>query len=174
MFNSLKPKQNIKWLCQLKPTKDFDLETMQKLKEGGLSVVLWGVESGCDRILDLMNKTTNKTGIAKVLRDSKDAGITNAIFIMLGFPSETQDEFIETMNFLEKNNENIDIISTSIFGLQEGSLIYDAPSKFSISKINKTKRTLLDESISYDLESGNFGLTQEEANKLRKKYNKIV
>jgi radical SAM superfamily enzyme YgiQ (UPF0313 family) len=82
----------ITWMCQLRPTSDLDEDTMRILHDSGLRVVLWGVESGSDRILDLMAKGTNTADIAKVLKASHDAGIRNVVYIIFGFPGETEDE----------------------------------------------------------------------------------
>jgi radical SAM superfamily enzyme YgiQ (UPF0313 family) len=166
----LKP-LNVFWTCQLRPTKDLDLETLTTLSESGLKSVIWGVESGCNRILKLMQKGTNKEDNAKVLADSKKAEIKNVLYIMFGFPTETKEEFLETINFLKDNQENIDLISTSTFGLQKGTPIYNSPAQFNITKITETKRTVLEPKISYHT---NSGLTSEEIKQLKKSYKKTL
>ncbi len=161
----------VKWEAQLKPTKELDYKTLKTLKDSGLTAVLWGVESGCERILRLMNKGTNKNDITKVLKDSHKAGIKNVIFIMIGFPSETKEEFLQTIDFLKSNSENIDLVSTSVFGLQRGSIVYNEPQKFGITEIREEKRTVLDPKISYEIMSG---LTQAQAESMHKKYKKTI
>lgn len=162
---------NIYWTCQLKPTKDLDYETLKKLKESGLRLVMWGVESGNDRILTLMRKGTNKKDIEQVLQGSHDVGIKNNVYILLGFPTETKDEFLETIEFLKKNERNIDLVSASVFGLQKNTEIYNHPDMFGITNIIEEERTILNPKISYELREG---LTQEEANKLRNRYKKTI
>jgi radical SAM superfamily enzyme YgiQ (UPF0313 family) len=166
----LKPLK-VEWTCQLKPTKDLDKETLKILGDSGLKMVLWGVESGCNRILNLMRKGTNKEDIAKVLKDSSDAGIKNCLFIIFGFPTETKEEFIETIDFLKQNEACIDLISTSIFGLQKGTPICECPADFGITKITETKRTILEPSIEYEVSSG---LTQKQANLARQRYRRTL
>lgn len=162
---------NIKWTCQLKPTKDFDFETLKKLKESGLVMIMWGVESGSQRILDLIKKGTKINDIKKVLSDSHKAGIKNIAYIIFGFPTETKKEFLDTIAFLEENSESIDLVSTSVFGLHKGTEIYNNPSKFGITKIIEEKRTMLDSKISYKVEKG---LTQKQAVRLRDNYKKTI
>ena len=161
----------VKWTTQLKPTKDFTFEVLKKLKDSGLNMILWGVESGNDRILKLMNKATNKKDIINVLKDSKKAGILNVVYMLYGFPSETKEEFIETIDFLKGNEKNIDLISSSIFGLHKGTAVYNNPKKFSIIKIHEEERTVLEPKITYDVSKG---LSQKEASKLRDKYKKTI
>jgi len=156
--------KNCYWMCQLKPTLEWDFETLKKLYSYGLRVVIWGVESGNDRILNLMNKGTNVKDISEVLKNSNLAGIKNVVYIMFGFPTETLIEFNDTINFL-KNNP-ISLVSTSVFGLQKGSYIYDNYSSFGIESILEEKRTFLEPKITYKV---NEGLTNNQARKLRTK-----
>lgn len=119
----------------------------------------------------MIRKGTNRKDIQKVLEDSHRAGIKNIAYMLFGFPTETKEDFLETIGFLKKNEESIDLVSSSIFGLHKGTYIYNHPEEFGITKIIETERTVLSPKISYELRSG---LTQEEANKLRKKYKKTI
>ncbi|MBI5065148.1 radical SAM protein [Candidatus Woesearchaeota archaeon] len=162
---------NIQWACQLRPTKEYTYEILKKLKESGLTFIMWGVESGSNRILNLMKKGTNTNYVEKVLEDSKKAGIQNITYIMFGFPTETKEEFLETIDLLKRNGKNIDLVSIAVFGLQKGTPVYTAPLDFGIKKINEEERIILEPKISYELENG---LTQAEAVKLKKKYNNTI
>jgi hypothetical protein len=158
---------DIHWTCQLRPTAELDFPTLKKLRESGLTIIMWGVESGNDRILKLINKGTKVSCMEQVISDSHNAGIKNVAYMLFGFPGETKPEFLDTIGFLERNKENIDLVSSSIFGLQKGTVIYNNPAKFGITKITETERTVLEPRISYELSSG---LTQEEATKMRYRY----
>ncbi|MFH1316024.1 MAG: B12-binding domain-containing radical SAM protein [Candidatus Woesearchaeota archaeon] len=159
------------WACQLRPTKEFDYETLNILRESGLVMILWGVESGSDRVLELMEKGTNLKDVKKVLRDSFEAGISNVAYIMFGFPTETIQEFKQTLCFLEENKEYIDLVSSTVFGLQHGTPIFENPEKFGIININEKKRTVLEPKITYDVESG---LTQKQATRLKDRNKKKI
>jgi radical SAM superfamily enzyme YgiQ (UPF0313 family) len=161
----------ITWTCQLRPTKELDKKTLETLYSSGLRMIIWGVESGNDRILELMKKGTNVNDITKVIKHSKLAGMKNVLYIMFGFPTETKEEFLDTINLLKENQENIDLISTSIFGLQKDTPIYNNPKEFKITKIIEQNRTLLGPKISYDIKQG---LNQKEAETLRKSYKKTI
>jgi radical SAM superfamily enzyme YgiQ (UPF0313 family) len=156
----------ISWACQLKPTKDLDGKTIRTLHESGLKVAMWGVESASDRILELMRKGTNIEDITRLVQQSHSAGIKNIVYIMFGFPTETKEEAQETMAWLEENNENIDLISTSIFGLHKGTPIYEHPEKFCITDITETGRTILDARIEYEVSQG---MSHQEAKDFRKR-----
>ncbi|MBT3814266.1 hypothetical protein HOG07_02390, partial [Candidatus Woesearchaeota archaeon] len=79
----------------------------------------------------------------------------------------TKEEFMETINFLTDNQENIALVSTSTFGLQKGTPIFNNPSQFGVTEITETNRTVLEPKISYQT---NSGLTQEEIKQLKKSH----
>ncbi len=161
----------IKWCCQLRPVAGFSYDVLKKLRECGLVMVIWGVESGSDRVLKLMRKGTNVDDVSNVLKNSHDSGIKNVVYIMFGFPGESEKEFMETLSFLEKNSENIDLVSTSVFGLQKGTQIYQNYSDFGISKVVEEKRTILPPKISYEVSNG---LSHSDVLNMKKKYKSVV
>lgn len=164
-------KYKVNYICQLKPTIDLDEITLKKLYKSGLKVIMWGIESGNNRVLNAIRKGTNVSDISTVLNNSKKAKITNVVYMMAGFPSETKDELLDTINFLKDNQKNIDLVSMSIFGLQKGSPIYNNPKEFGITKINIKKRTLLDDSLTYEVSKG---LSQNDAKSIIRKYKKTI
>ena len=162
----LKPLR-VSWMCQLRPTRDLDVETLRVLHDSGLVAVIWGVESGSDRTLTLMKKGTNVKDIKKVLHDCFDAGITNCLYILFGFPTETKEEFKETIALLRDNKEIISLVLSTIFGLQQDAPIFEDHLKYGVINIEVKERTILEPKISYTV---SCGLSQEEATALRKRY----
>lgn len=165
----LKP-LGVKWWCQLRPTKDL-LDVLPELHASGLHTVSWGVESGNQRILDLMKKGTHVEVAAQVLHKSHEAGIRNATYIMFGFPTETKEEFLDTITFLKQNQDVIDLVTTSIFGLQKGGKVYANPDAYGISEVVEKERTVLDKSITYVT---TIGMQREDARTMRRKYMKTI
>ncbi len=159
-----KPLQ-VEWACQLRPTSDL-LGISKELYSGGLRSVSWGVESGCQRILDLMKKGTEIQAVQDVLKESHEAGVQNILYIMFAFPTETKEEYMETIEFLEKNKEHIDLVCTSIFGLQRGAKAFDSPKDYGILEIKESTRTILQGNVTYVVSQG---LGNEEARILQKK-----
>ncbi len=160
----------IQWACQLRPSADH-LGLSKTLYDGGLRSVSWGVESGSQRILNLMKKGTDVKLIPQVLKESHEAGIQNILYIMFAFPTETKEEYAQTIEFLEKNQENIDLVCTSIFGLQKGAKAYDSPDDFGIINIQENTRTVLEGNISYSVKEG---IKNDEARVLQKKFQKRI
>jgi len=163
-------RQGIKWCCQLRPTSEFDYSTLLELFNSGLVMIMWGVESGCDRLLKLINKGTNILDISQVISDSHKVGIKNIVYIMFGFPTETKEEAEITLRFLQDNTENIDLVSTSVFGLQKDTPIYRNPLKYGV-EVKETKRTILDERIDYTVSSG---MSNTDAKKFRARHKRTL
>jgi GNAT superfamily N-acetyltransferase len=102
-------------------------------------LIRWGIETGHPRILKLMNKGTNLKDTLRVLRDASGAGIWNHATVILGFPTETEDEARETINFLYQNR---DIIHSSIFFrfvLLNHSYIMKNPDEFGLQSVSQDK-----------------------------------
>lgn len=163
-------KYDIKWWCQLRPIKNL-IKILPTLYESGLRSVAWGVESGCERILNLMQKGTNIKDISSVLKKSNELGIKNMAYILFGFPTENKMEFLETLDFLKDNNESIDLISTSIFGLQKQSKVFLEPNKYHINNIQMKDRTFLGSRITYQQSQG---LDTNKIKTLKRKYAKTL
>jgi hypothetical protein len=163
-------KKNAKWWVQLRPTRDL-LSHLDRLASCGMRSVAWGVESGSQEIIKRMKKGTLSNDIEQVLKKAKEAGIINTVFIMFGFPGETKEDFIQTIEFLKRNADYIDLVSTSIFGLQKGSDIYLNPEKYGVHNIQDKKRTLLDASLSFRVSNG---LSTHDAAALRKRFKKTI
>lgn len=171
MLAELLKLMRITWMCQLRPMKELTAEVLQTLYDAGLRVVLWGVESGSQRVLDAMKKGTNVIDVKKVLTDSKNMGISNVTYIMWGFPTEIDAEFVQTVEFLQKNKEYIDLISPSVFGLQQDAPAFKTPEEYAITSIVPVSRTILNPKITYQVSTG---LSQEQAEALWRRYRKRV
>lgn len=135
-----------------KPTADFTEETFEIMYKSGCRYIIWGVESGCQRILDLIDKGTNVEDISMVLRASACAGVKNQIFLIVGFPSETEEELGETLDFVYENKDSIHAVHKGSFSLYKGSLIYENPEKFYISKIYDSPSSM--NSLKYEVSQG--------------------
>ena len=122
-----------------KPVGSFTRERLDLLSKAGVRLIRWGIETGHPRILKLMNKGTNLKETLRVLKDASGAGIWNHATVILGFPTETEDEARETINFLYQNR---DIIHSSIFFrfvLLNHSYIINNPGEFGLQSVSQDK-----------------------------------
>ncbi|MCL5960290.1 MAG: radical SAM protein, partial [Chloroflexi bacterium] len=75
----------IRWTCNSRV--DFvDPELLGWMKRAGCWLVSWGIESGSEQVLRNVRKGTNLQKIDRGLRWSKDAGIKNWGYFILGLP----------------------------------------------------------------------------------------
>jgi len=84
-----------------KPTKDYTSQGLDKLFRAGCRWICWGVESGSQRLVDLINKGTRVQDMEELLRDAADAGISNLAMMIFGLPTSTDLDFRQTVRFLE-------------------------------------------------------------------------
>lgn len=106
-----------------------------KLKRAGCEVIAWGIETGSQKILNLMNKQTTVKKNEDVIKWAKDAGLTTRGFFILGFPGETRETVEETKQFIEK--VNLDQYFVSNFVPYPGTDVWNNPKKYGITKIKK-------------------------------------
>lgn len=151
---------DIAYYALSKPNKTFTPEILKEMAASGCKYILWGLESANQRILDLMGKGTQVEEVEQVLRDAHAAGIHNHVYVICGFPTETPQEFADTLRFLERNEACISAIHRSVFSLEQGSPISKDLPKFSIDEVWLRQDTPLGGRMGYRCASG---MTMEEA-----------
>ena len=77
----------------------FDDELIDKMQRAGVYRMALGIESGSQRIQDMIKKDLDINIIYDVVENLTRARMSVHGFIMLGFPSETRDEMKETIDF---------------------------------------------------------------------------
>jgi hypothetical protein len=105
------------------------------MKKAGCSWLGYGIESGSQRILDLMGKRFSIDKSIEVLKNTREAGIPFQINLMFGFPTETEEDFQQTLKFLARSRPYVDSIlaSQSFFTLEKGTYVRSHPGEFGIT-----------------------------------------
>ena len=73
----------------------------------GLFRVRLGIESASTRVLGAMDKMTTPKVISDVLKSLVSAGIRTTTYWIVGFPGETEEDFQETLDFIEEHHRYI-------------------------------------------------------------------
>jgi hypothetical protein len=128
-------KLDIAYYALSKPVRYFTPHILRLMAESGCKYMLWGLESGNQRVLNLMDKGTVVADVAQVLRNAQAAGIRNHVFMICGFPTETVEEFEDTIRFLDENKDSVWAVHRGTFSLERQSPIYDAPQRFGITRV---------------------------------------
>lgn len=90
----------------------------------GMRRVSFGLESGSQRLLDLMNKGSDVEANASFVREAHDAGLSVRCTMMKGYPGETAGDLEQTADFLERHTRFIDRIRFNDFSLLLGTPVY--------------------------------------------------
>lgn len=89
---------NFKWICHSRPDL-LDKPTLKMMKKAGCVEVQVGIESGDQKVLDAINKSTTVNQIRTGMELLKQAGIHSWGTFMLGNISETKETIKRTINF---------------------------------------------------------------------------
>ena len=125
----------IKWTGYARCDGRMDLEYMKDLADSGCVYLNYGCESGSQKILNDMAKGVTISEMEQNFRDGKAVGIKAATNWIVGFPTETHQDYADTMTFLIRNRDmNISNISTGIgFGQGPETITGQNPDKFNLS-----------------------------------------
>jgi radical SAM superfamily enzyme YgiQ (UPF0313 family)/organic radical activating enzyme len=128
------PKKGLRWHANIVISPQMNQELLFKMKEAGCHHVSIGIETGSQRILDLMRKKYKIEDADRVLKYAHEAGIHVTTNFMFGFPQETEDDFRLTLDFLRRNAASIGTVypSRSFFTIEPYSYIESHMSEFGI------------------------------------------
>lgn len=89
------------WGCCTR-TDRIDPELLGLMKKAGCILMMFGCESGSQRLLDRMKKDVTLAGNYEGIAMARKAGITTAAGFMIGLPTETREETAETLRFARR------------------------------------------------------------------------
>ncbi|HBH18927.1 MAG TPA: hypothetical protein DDX14_08360 [Cyanobacteria bacterium UBA9579] len=125
----------VNWFNNARLETEFSKDLLQLASQAGLKMALWGLETGSERIMKLINKGIDFHKRLDILKDSYDAGIWNFAFIFFGFPTETHEEALMTIDMLCNNTDIVNCYGKSIFTLGKHTRLQDEPEKYGITEI---------------------------------------
>jgi anaerobic magnesium-protoporphyrin IX monomethyl ester cyclase len=113
---------NITWKCDTR-ADCLDNMIVGKMKMAGCELLKIGVESGSKRILKQIKKGVTKDKIRKAIEAIKNHGIKFSVYLMIGFPGETDEDVQKTIDFAKEIEA--DYYSLSTLSPYYGTEIYD-------------------------------------------------
>lgn len=93
--------------------------------KSGMRRVSFGLESGSQRMLDMMDKGCNVDANEEFIRNAYDAGLSVRATMFKGYPGETTEDLLLTLEFLKRNFNFIDRIRFNDFSIHIGIPLYD-------------------------------------------------
>ena len=94
------------------------------LNKIGLKRVFFGLESGCQRVNDFMQKGVDLNNARQIIRLFRNSGIEVSIGTIVGFPTETIDEARQTLDFIMEMEPYVRTVEINPFRLEKTSTIY--------------------------------------------------
>jgi anaerobic magnesium-protoporphyrin IX monomethyl ester cyclase len=86
------------WEC-LGRVDSMDYSTALEMKKAGCTRIYFGIESGNDQILKLMNKNITTEKARNAVEAAHHAGLEVGAFFILFYPGETDDTVLNTLRF---------------------------------------------------------------------------
>jgi len=92
---------DISWSC-LARVDVVTLELLRTMKKAGCSKIHYGIESGCQNILDRINKKIDLNAVEKAVKWTKEAEIMSKGYFMAGLPGDTKESLSRTLDFAQR------------------------------------------------------------------------
>lgn len=120
-----------------------------KLKNAGMNTIYYGVESGSQRILNLMKKGIDLKQAESAVKNAKNVGLEVLTSYIIGYPGETEADMNETIKFSIQLEP--DYCQYSILTPFPGTPIYhDLKDKNLIDTENWEKYTVMKPILNYE------------------------
>jgi hypothetical protein len=144
---------DIKWAAELRMEKIFSVERARKMAKAGCVCVSFGMESGNQRILNLIDKGTKVDYMAATMKNFAHAGIACQLMAFTDFPTETPEEKATTYEFIRNTQDYWSTGGLGTFLLTGTSIIAKNPEQFGITLI-ETKDADIRRAVAYRVASG--------------------
>ena len=102
-FSEIMKKLGLYWSAGGVRCRTFSKDDYRILKNNNCYYLKFGIESGSQKILDIMEKAFSTDNILNAIKDTNDVGIyTNPDALMLGMPGEDRFTVIDSARFISK------------------------------------------------------------------------
>lgn len=91
----------VKWVCNGRVDL-IDEDLLKAMKDAGCWMIGYGLESGSQKMLDLMRKNVTIKDIERAIKLTKAAGIEVTTHVIVGYPGETKKDILNTSKLVNK------------------------------------------------------------------------
>jgi hypothetical protein len=92
----------VTWWTNIRFEKSFTKDLCLLLKASGCIAVSGGLEVASDRLLKLIDKGVTVEQVAQVTKNFADAGILSHAYLMYGFPTQTVQETVDSLEMVRQ------------------------------------------------------------------------
>ena len=147
----IKRKLVVSWWTNIRFEKAFTRDLCLLLRESGCIGVSGGLEVASDRLLALINKGITVAQVAKVNRNFTEAGIMVHAYLMYGFPTQSAQETVDSMEMVRQMFQ-AGILKSAFwhqFAMTAHSPVGLNPEKFGVKKAKETVITFADNDVEH-------------------------
>ncbi|WP_035647810.1 radical SAM protein [Flavobacterium sp. ASV13] len=152
----LKRKLAVTWWTNIRFEKSFSKDLCLLLKASGCIAVSGGLEVASDRLLKLIDKGVTVEQVAKVTRNFTEAGIMVHAYLMYGYPTQTIQETVDSLEMVRQLFE-AGVLQSGFwhqFALTAHSPVGLYPEKFGVTKKTEAIGTFANNDIDYTDSTG--------------------
>lgn len=152
----LRRRLNVAWWTNIRFEKSFTQDLCYLLKAAGCIAVSGGLEVASDRLLQLIQKGITVAQVAKVNKHFTEAGIMVHAYLMYGFPTQTAQETIDSLEMVRQLFE-AGILQSAFwhqFAMTAHSPVGLAPEKFGVKSVIPFTPTFADNDVVHEDPTG--------------------
>ena len=162
----IKRKLTVTWWANVRFEKSFTRDLCLLLQAAGCIAVSGGLEVASDRLLALIEKGITVAQVARVNKNFSDAGIMVHAYLMYGFPTQTEQETIDSLEMVRQLFES-GVLHSAFwhqFTMTAHSPVGLDPAKYKVKKVTEAIGTFANNDIEHldptgaDHPSFSFGL----------------
>jgi radical SAM superfamily enzyme YgiQ (UPF0313 family) len=140
----IRRKLTVTWWTNIRFEKSFTRDLCLLLKASGCIAISGGLEVASDRLLELIQKGVTVEQVARVCHNFTEAGIMVHAYLMYGFPTQTAQETIDSLEMVRQMFE-AGVLQSAFwhqFAMTAHSPVGMYPEKFKVEKACSTMAAL--------------------------------
>ncbi len=152
----LRRKLVVSWWANVRFEKSFTRDLCILLKASGCIAVSGGLEVASDRLLQLIQKGITVAQVARVNKNFTDAGIMVHAYLMYGYPTQTAQETIDSMEMVRQMFQ-LGIMQSGFwhrFALTVHSPVGKEPDKYKIKITSTAEGAFANNDLLYEENNG--------------------
>ncbi len=112
--------------------RNLDKDVCDMLHQAGCVKLWFGLESPVPKILKLINKRLSLDEALVAIENADRAGIWIGMNFIMGFPNETDADFEQVRNFIDRYRDHVDCWNFSFLQVYAGTPMYVHPEDYGI------------------------------------------
>ncbi len=129
--------KDMKWFYYSRVSRQYDEELLRRAHNNGCEMVMFGVESFNQRLLNFIKKGITADTSKYCLELFHKCGIKTYAWLLCNLPSETLEEAQGDLEDVKQMQDHMNAFSVGAFRLERNTDMYDSPEKYNITSIDQ-------------------------------------